>query len=156
MVAMLEVAERNNNDYFRSFLPVESGLWLQVLPSSTVRTLLDNITFRLAVCLRLGATCNISHLCPCGEMVYSSGHHGLSCSRSAGRISRHASINGIIHGVLATASVPAILEPNELTRDDGKKPDGISLVPWRMSRPLVWDTICVDTLTPSHLPGICL
>ncbi|CAG9785935.1 unnamed protein product [Diatraea saccharalis] len=61
----------------------QSGLWLQVLASPTVGTLLDNTTFRLSVCLRLGATCNLPHLCPYGEKLDSLGHHGLSCNRSA-------------------------------------------------------------------------
>ncbi|XP_052754019.1 serine hydrolase-like protein 2 [Galleria mellonella] len=32
-----------------------------------------------------------------------------------------------------------------------KRPDGMSLVPWRMGRPLVWDFSYVDTVAPSHL-----
>uniref|UniRef100_A0A2H1VRU3 SFRICE_019335 n=1 Tax=Spodoptera frugiperda TaxID=7108 RepID=A0A2H1VRU3_SPOFR len=111
----------------------------------------DDITFRLAVCLRLGAPCVSPHCCHCGERVDGSGHHGLSCRRSAGRISRHASINDIICRALASAGVPAVLEPNGLVRDDGKRPDGMSLLPWKMGRPLVWDATCVDTLAPSHL-----
>ncbi|XP_028156297.1 uncharacterized protein LOC114349906 [Ostrinia furnacalis] len=85
-------------------------------------------------------------------MVDSLGHHGLSCSRSAGRFSRHASLNDIIRRSLSSASVPAILEPNGLVRSDGKRPDGMTLVPWKVGRPLVWDATCVDTLAPSHLP----
>ncbi|KAI8423332.1 hypothetical protein MSG28_014346 [Choristoneura fumiferana] len=38
-------------------------------------------------------------------------------------------------------------------QDDGKRPDGMSLVPWSMGRPLVWDATCVDTLAPSHVPS---
>ena len=49
--------------------------------------------------------------------------------------------------------MPAVLEPNGLARDDGKRPDGMSLFPWKMGRPLVWDATCVDTLAPSHLPS---
>ncbi|XP_063544059.1 gastrula zinc finger protein XlCGF26.1-like [Cydia strobilella] len=29
----------------------------------------------------------------------------------------------------------------------------MTLVPWSMGRPLVWDATCVDTLAPSHIPG---
>lgn len=29
----------------------------------------------------------------------------------------------------------------------------MTLIPWRMGRPLVWDATCVDTLAPSHLPA---
>lgn len=29
----------------------------------------------------------------------------------------------------------------------------MTLVTWKLGRPLVWDATCVDTLAPSHLPG---
>ena len=47
--------------------------------------------------------------------------------------------------------MPAILEPNGISRDDGKRPDGMTLTPWSRGRPLVWDATCVDTLAPSHI-----
>ncbi|CAH2268951.1 jg6978 [Pararge aegeria aegeria] len=76
---------------------------------------------------------------------------GLSCSRSAGRFSRHSTINDIIRRSLATAHVPAVLEPIGLARSDGKRPDGMTLIPWRLGRSLVWDATCVDTLAASHI-----
>ncbi|XP_063630746.1 zinc finger protein 570-like [Cydia splendana] len=79
------------------------------------------------------------------------GHHGLSCQKSAGRFSRHASLNDIIRRSLATINVPALLESTGIIRDDGKRPDGVSLVPWSLGRMLVWNATCVDTLAPSHL-----
>lgn len=131
----------------------ESGLWLQVLPSASIGTLLDRSTFRIATSLRLGSPCVIPHRCSCGAVVTNLGHHGLSCTRSAGRLSRHHCINDVIRRALASAGVPAVLEPNGLARDDGKRPDGMTLVPWNMGRALVWDATCVDTLAPSHLTG---
>jgi hypothetical protein len=129
----------------------ESGVWLQAIPSSSIGTMLDDQTFRIATCLRLGAPCVSPHRCHCGEAVDTLGHHGLSCSRSAGRMPRHAYLNDIIRRALITAGVPAVLEPNGLARDDGRRPDGMSVMPWKMGRPLVWDATCVDTLAPSHL-----
>ncbi|XP_047995546.1 uncharacterized protein LOC125233536 [Leguminivora glycinivorella] len=111
----------------------------------------NNNSFRLAVGLRLGAEIVVPHCCPCGSQVDSLGSHGLSCRRSAGRLSRHASLNDVIRRALASVGVPATLEPPGLARDDGKRPDGITLIPWQMGRPLIWDATCVDTLAPSHL-----
>lgn len=54
---------------------------------------------------------------------------------------------------LVTAGVPAALELKGLARDDGKRLDGMSLLQWKMGRPLMWDPTCVDTLAPSHLPN---
>lgn len=102
--------------------------------------------------LRLGAKINQPHICQCGTAVDAFGHHGLACSRSAGRIPRHASINDIIRRTLATVGVPSILEPTGIVRTDGKRPDGLTLIPWKQGRCLVWDATCVDTLAPTHLP----
>ena len=52
---------------------------------------------------------------------------------------RHATINDIIHHILSAAGILAQLEPPGLSRSDGKRPDGKSLVPWESGRPLVWD-----------------
>ncbi|KAM3958718.1 uncharacterized protein ACR2FA_007238 [Aphomia sociella] len=103
--------------------------------------------------LRLGAAICTPHVCPCGTEVDQLGHHGLSCSKSAGRFSRHASLNDIIRRSLVSVNVPAILEPKGIVRSDGKRPDGMSLVPWKMGRVLVWDATCVDTLAASHVQG---
>src|SRR5450631_1253865 len=75
----------------------------------------------------------------------------LSCRRSAGRLSRHAALNEIIRRALVSHGVPAILTPSGLCREDGKRPDGVSLIPWREGKPLLWDITCVDTFAKSHL-----
>lgn len=38
-----------------------------------------------------------------------------------------------------------------LLRDDGKRPDGATLLPWEAGRILVWDFTCPNTLACSHL-----
>lgn len=73
--------------------------------------------------------------------------------RSAGRLSRHAGLNDIIRRALSSLNVPSVLEPSGIFRDDGKRPDGMTLLPWKQGRPLVWDATCVDTLAASHLQG---
>lgn len=129
----------------------ESGHWLQALPSRQIGTVLDQSCLRIAVCLRLGSKICVAHTCGCGKKVDQLGRHGLSCARSAGRLFRHGTINDLIHRSLVTASVPSILEPVGMVRDDGKRPDGATLVPWKLGRVLVWDATCVDTFAQSHL-----
>jgi hypothetical protein len=129
----------------------EAGAWLHAIPSPALGTLLDNDSFRVAVALRIGASVCIPHTCICGFEVDDSGTHGLSCRFSAGRRSRHAAINDIIKRALVSAGVPAILEPPGTSREDGKRPDGLTLVPWERGKPLVWDFTCVDTLAPSRI-----
>jgi hypothetical protein len=128
-----------------------SGAFLQTVPMASVGTRLDNCAVHIAVALRLGATVCVPHQCICGVMVDSTGVHGLSCRKSAGRTSRHAAINGIIKAALTTAEVPSRLEPRGLARDDGKQPDGVTSVPWQEGRCLMWDVTCPDTLASSYV-----
>ena len=58
---------------------------------------------------------------------------------------------GSLHRTLSSANVPSRLEPTGLDRADGKRPDGIKMVPWSNGRLLVWDATCVDTFAPSQL-----
>jgi len=91
------------------------------------------------------------HNCICGARVDPDGLHGLSCRRSAGRHSRHAAINTIVALAIGKADIPARLEPTNLVQDDGRRPDGATLVPWAHGKCLVWDFTCPDTLAPSHI-----
>ena len=43
------------------------------------------------------------------------------------------------------------MEPSGVARSEGKRPDGISMVPWKEGKLLVWDATCRDTLASSHL-----
>ena len=129
----------------------ESGAWLHALPISTMGLRLDDDSLRIAVGLRLGTPLCGSHQCHhCGEEVDVMGRHGLSCRWSKGRHHRHAALNDIIHRALTSAHVPARLEPQGMLRSDGKRPDGVSMVPWRSGKCLVWDVTCVDTFAPSY------
>ncbi len=64
---------------------------------------------------------------------------------------RHAAINDIIHLSLTAAGTPSRLEPPGLLRADGKRPDGMTLVPWKSGRPLVWNATCPDTFATSYM-----
>ena len=52
--------------------------------------------------------------------------------------------------LLAVVHVPSRLEPSGLCRSDGKRPDGVSIVPWKCGQLLVWDATCPDTFAPSY------
>ena len=128
-----------------------AGDFLHAIPCSAVGTRLDDISLRVAVALRLGAPMCAPHTCICGAHVDSSGTHGLVCRRSAGRHIRHNAVNDLIKRALASANIPALLEPSSLSRDDGKRPDGLTVMPWSNGRCLVWDFTCPDTLAVCHL-----
>ena len=60
-------------------------------------------------------------------------------------------MNNIIHCTLVSANVPSRLEPSGLERADGKRPVGVTVVPWRRGKHLVWDATSPDTFAPSYL-----
>src|SRR6218665_1773734 len=68
-----------------------------------------------------------------------------------GRQARHSNVNDIIHRSLNRAGIPAIKEPSRLTRSDGKRPDGQTLMPWNDGRTLLWDATVVDTVAASYI-----
>lgn len=54
------------------------------------------------------------------------GHHAIKCRKSANRHERHSELNNI----MVSADVPAVLEPTGLARNDGKRVDDMTLIPW--------------------------
>ena len=91
------------------------------------------------------------HTRVCGVQVDTLGSHGLACRKSAGGHMRHNEVNDLIKRALTSADVPSLLEPKSLSRDDGKRPDGLTVLPWANGRCMVWDFTCPDTLATSHL-----
>ena len=128
-----------------------SGDFLHAVPCSSIGTRLDDMSLRIAIGLRLGSAICAPHTCVCGQQVDSSGTLGLSCRKSVGRHVRHNAVNDLIKRALSSANIPAMLEPHSLCRDDGKRPDGLTVMPWVNGRCLVWDFTCPDTLATSHL-----
>jgi len=107
-----------------------SGDWLHVLPIAACSLHLDDEAVRVAVGLRIGCALCEAHACRCGVTVDTLGTHAFSCKRSSSRIQRHNYINDIIWRSLTPAGVPSMKEPHGLVRDDGKRPDGLTLLPW--------------------------
>ena len=112
---------------------------------------IEDEAIRVAVGFRLGAKTCEPHLCPCGAQVDALGLHGLSCRRSSGRTSRHHNLNDMIWRALTRAGVPSLKEPVGLSRSDGKRPDGMTLVPWSAGKCAVWDVTVIDTMANSYL-----
>jgi hypothetical protein len=53
---------------------------------------------------------------------------------------------------LTSIHVNSTLEPNGLSREDGKRPDGMTSVPWiNKGQLLVWDITIVNTLADSYV-----
>ena len=128
-----------------------AGAWLNAVPVPSLGLKLDNESLRISIALRLGAKLNLSYICTCGTAVEDSATHGLDCRRAVGKHARHYEVNNILHRALRAAGTPSILEPVGMSRNDGKRPDGATLIPWKQGKCLVWDFTCVNTLARSHL-----
>ena len=96
----------------------------------------------------------MEHRCICGQTVDVYGHHGLSCKRSRGRYARHCSLNDAIQRSLGSAHVTAVLEPVGLNRGDGKRPDELTIFPWKFGKALVWDVTVADTVAQSYVAAM--
>ena len=129
----------------------ESGSWLNALPVSSLGTLLDPESFRVAIALRVGADVCIPHSCRCGGRMGSRGFHGLSCKYSDDHFPRHLAMNDVIKRALQKAGLPSVLEPPELERGDGSRPNGITVFPFSGGRSLVSDCTSVDTFAGVNL-----
>ena len=116
------------------------------VPCKNMGRKLDEQQLRISIGLRLEANNCVAHTCHCGKRVERNGLHGLSCTKSAGRLSRHATLNSLIKQTLGSLDLPSMLELRRLYRTDGKRPDGVSMIPWEMGKQLVWDVTVVDAL----------
>jgi len=50
---------------------------------------------------------------------------------------------------MTRAGIPSVKEPNGftfLTRSDGKRPDGLTSIPWREGRSVTWDVTMTNTV----------
>ena len=124
-------------------------------PISSCGLRLDDEVVRITVGLRLGINICEPHVYICGSVVDVRGSHALSCKHTFGRFTRHNRLNDIVLRSLTRAKIPATREPAGLLRSDGKRPDGLTLIPWREGRCLVWDVIVIvaDTTAASYLPS---
>ena len=68
-----------------------------------------------------------------------------------GRRSRHDNVNDLLKRALVQAKIPAVNEPSNLARSDGKRPDGLTLTTWKAGKCLIWDATVADTLCQSYV-----
>ena len=128
-----------------------SGDWLHALPIASCGMRLDDEAVRVAIGLRLGLEICAPHQCHCGAQVDAFGRHGFVCKKAPGRTIRHHALNDLVARALSAAGIPSSKEPQGLCRSDGKRPDGLTLVPWQSGKSLVWDVTVVCPLADSYV-----
>ena len=110
---------------------------------------LDDEAVRVETGLRLGLEICAPYQCHCEAQVDAYGRHGLVCKKAPGRSIRYHALNDLVARALLAADIPSSKEPQGLCRSDGKRPDGLTLIPWQSGKSLVWDvTLSVIWQTP--------
>jgi len=69
------------------------------------------------------------------------------------RITRHHAPNDIISRAFASAKISVTKETSGLFRNDGKRPDGLTLIPWQrgLSLKITWDITVATTLADLYI-----
>jgi len=93
----------------------------------------------------------VPHKCHCGALVDAQGLHGFVCKKVPGRPARHNALNDLVSRAMVSAGIPCTKEPRGLSRSDGKRPDGLSLVPWEAGKPLTSDMTVICPLADSYV-----
>ena len=62
-------------------------------------------------------------------MVNAEGLHAFTYKRAPSSTIRRWTVNDIVWRAVTPADIPAIMEPPGLARMDGKRPDGLLLIP---------------------------
>jgi len=52
---------------------------------------------------------------------------------------------------MTRVGIPLVKEPNGLTRSDGKRPDGLTSIPWREGHSTTWDVTVTNTVAASYM-----
>ena len=110
--------------------------------------IIDDEAVRVGVGLQLVLPILVPHKCHCSSSVDVQGLHSFVCKRASGRAARHHLLNDLVARAMVSDGIPVTKEPGGLSRSDGKRPDGFSLVPWEAGQPFV-----VCPLADSYVAG---
>jgi len=94
----------------------------------------------VAVALRLGLGLCAAHTYRCGSQVDTWGLHAFVCKVAP------TCINDMISRAFASAKILVTKKPSGLFRSDGKRPGGLTLIPWQIGLCLTWDVTVATTL----------
>jgi len=60
-------------------------------------------------------------------------------------------MNDLANRAVVSAGIACTKEPLGLSRSDGKRPDGLSLVPWEAGKPLTWNVTVICQPADSYV-----
>ena len=78
------------------------------------------------------------------------GPHSFSCKRSSRKLAKQDLLNDVILKTIQSAKIREKKEPLGLCRTGGKRPDGVTVIPWPKGKCLTWDVTVPDTFATSQ------
>jgi hypothetical protein len=128
----------------------DSGQFLNAIPSRNLGLRLEDQELMIAVALRMGCKVTSTHRClNCPDMIQENGVHGLSCQKGVrARAARHRGLNIKLARILQSIDTGTRLEPESLWA--GKRPDGVTVLPWERGLRLIWDVTVVDSFALTY------
>jgi len=63
-------------------------------------------------------------------------------------------MNNILWRAVKRAQISSTKGPANFILQNGKRPDGSTLIPWSRGKPMVWDVTVPDTYAESHISDI--
>lgn len=125
------------NSWFCSYGPTVSHAAVTTFSRLASRSMaglrMSGEVLRIAADRRLGTGLCESHACKCGVIVEPM-QWPFSYIKGAGRQQRHGIVNNVIWWPFTTAKIPTIKEPNGLSTSVGKRPEGVTVIPWARLR----------------------
>ena len=91
------------------------------------------------------------HQCHCGSVVDACGLHSFVCKHGRAGQQGHDALNDLVARFFAATGASVTKEPARLSRMDGKRPDGLTLVPWQSGKSLFWDVTVICFLAESYV-----
>ena len=83
------------------------------------------------------------------------GQRALICKNALSKIVRYNTINDIFALEIRSFGIPVCKKLTGLARTDGKRPDGLTMLPWEGGKPLTWDITVTSTLAHSYIHASC-
>ena len=128
--------------------------WLDAIPIAPCGIHLDDEAIRVAVGLMLGCLLFESRTCRCGGCQSRCPRNVHMHTRACKTLVEFFSIttlNDVIWRSFTRAGVSSMKESHGLLRDNGKRPNGLTLLPWQSGRCATWDETVVDSLGTAYL-----
>ena len=79
------------------------------------------------------------------------GRHGFVCKHARSRATCYRALNDVLARAFSSVGIGVAKEPVGLFCRDVKRPESMTLIPWRAGKQVVWDVTVVCTCAESYV-----